>query len=185
MSTGSIVSSETWEEHKDAIVDLWKHKNCKMDKLINEMKRKGLVASKGQFGRQLKKWKITKNRSGNEWKHISNMLSRRSRQGKTSLVLIDGNEVDDGRLRKRTRAFEIPPWLSPGPTPEPMDGIEVCTPTTLIVARSSPSTSSQEALPEPGAVQGSSQSQVVRDIVFEGLPSVDFMEHFNQKGIAH
>ena len=41
---------------------------------------------------------------------------------------MDGEQVDDAKVRKRTREFDIPRWLSPGPTPEPMEGIEIRTP---------------------------------------------------------
>ena len=124
----SSISAQTWETHKSTIVDLWKNQNHKLEDVVQEMRQRGFVASKQQYIRQFKKWQVSKNRTGNEWRYISNVLTRRSRQGKASIVVMGGEQVDDAKVRKRTRDFEIPRWLSPGSTPEPMEGIEVHTP---------------------------------------------------------
>ena len=183
MSTNSTIPAETWEAHKATLLDLWKNKNLPLAKLRSEMEQRGFVASKGQYDRQFKKWKVSKNRAGNEWKYISNILTRRSRQGKSSLVFIDNEEVGEAKLRKRIREYEIPRWISPGPTPEPMDGIDVMTPEALLLAITSPPASVLEDELGADLIHVNRKRSLVVPIDLEGLPSLEFMDLLDQKGI--
>ena len=45
------IPAETWEAHKATIVDLWKKDNYKLEDVVQEMRRRGFVASKQQYTR--------------------------------------------------------------------------------------------------------------------------------------
>ena len=158
MPANPIILAEIWEAHKTIILDLWKQRKLPPTKLSGVMRQQhGFVASKAQYEHQFRKWGISKNRAGGKWKYISKMITRRSGQGKSSMVLIDGEKVDQRKLRKETRRYDIPRVWSRPSTPEPIDGIEILTP------EASPSASLyalQEQQPEAGSIQANSTERL-------------------------
>ncbi|KAI4917734.1 hypothetical protein J4E85_009826 [Alternaria conjuncta] len=69
-----------------------------LSKVAEIMKIYGLYASESQYERQLKTWGIRKNRTRDEWHLINRVVEERRRQGKESIVLINGVEQSKEKL---------------------------------------------------------------------------------------
>jgi hypothetical protein len=66
--------------------------------------------SESQYYLQINKWGIRKNRKGDEWRQIHYHFKERKRQGKKSVVLIDGVEQSEEKI---TREMARPQYRSP------------------------------------------------------------------------
>lgn len=134
MSSRVVTPEESWELHRGTIHDLYIGENFTLKQLADEMKGRGLHASIQQYARRLKRWEISKNKKGDDWKYVSRILRRRSLQSKPSIVFIHGREISPHTWRKETRRYDRPSLMPRDPTPEPMDHVRVCTPTNVVNA---------------------------------------------------
>ena len=53
----------------------------------------GFNATQAQYRRQFEKWGLRKYISTPDWKRIDNVIKRRAKNGKESVVMLRGNEV--------------------------------------------------------------------------------------------
>jgi Ankyrin repeats (many copies) len=72
--------------------------------------------SKPQFVRKLKSWGCRKNTSSNDWKRIARTIQRRQCEGKESIVIINGEQVDNKRLRKELSRYKSAVHRNRGPS---------------------------------------------------------------------
>lgn len=59
--------------------------------------------SKAQYERQFKKWGFRKNQKGPKWKDAHRRIAKRKRDGKDSIVYIDGVLIPRKRIQKEER----------------------------------------------------------------------------------
>ena len=174
------IPQETWEAHRSAITDMYMNKKWTVKQISLTMEARGFTASSSQYVRQLKKWRLSKNATEEEWKYISKTLNRRALLGKTSVVLMHGRELSPTKIRKETRRHHRPSLMRRDLTPEAMENIIVRTPglasdaTNDLSSSQSISASKQENL-STSTTQDASLLPVADD-----LPSTVFMDLLDQ-----
>ena len=129
MSNPRTISPGDWETHKETIERLYIGEDKTLEQLLQYMQHHGFHASKGQYKRQLNKWKISKNISAKDWKRISRIVAARDSIGKTSQIVVQGKTVvSPEKVRKETRRYDLPSFNVRTPSPRLPAGILVCTP---------------------------------------------------------
>lgn len=174
MSSQAAIPADTWEAHRCQIQDLYIAQDLPLAQVISVMSSHGFRASKPQYDRQFKKWSISKNRKAKEWKIISKILARRNREGKTSIVTIDGREIPLGKVSKETRRYDLPSLMPRSPTPELMDYIRVHTPTSFLN-----STLDADGPPQREQLiehQASQNGRPFLSVVVDNIPTLVFMD---------
>ena len=139
------------------------------------MEARGFTASASQYTRQFKKWSLSKNATEEEWKYISKALNRRSLLGKTSVVLMHGQELSPAKIRKETRRHHRPSLMRRDLTPEAMVHITVRTPDLSDATNDSTSsqaiTASDQAKPNESTPEELSSQPVAGEV-----PTAVFMD---------
>ena len=87
---GRAISAEIWESHRPMIYELYINQDLKLDRVNQEMRERGFMASNQQYTRKFKVWKMIKTLKEDEWKYISHRLRSRALQGKPSAVFVHG-----------------------------------------------------------------------------------------------
>ena len=127
----SHITLHNWNAHKETIIDLYIQQDVSLDDLVKHMKSRGFKASRGQYDRQLKKWNVFKNLQEKQWKLVIRTIKDRRAVLRSSEVFFHGRRLPSSRVRKAIQRYDPPKLyqsLSPGPPPELMEDIRVCTP---------------------------------------------------------
>ena len=117
------ISHANWDKHKAYLYDLYITRDKTLSQVIQQAENeqgfrprcvnvRGLDfdhsdsdASKAQYIRQFKKWKLEKNLRGDQWKKIAKVVRNRKTYGKDSEILIKDGRVSDRRLRKEMSRY--------------------------------------------------------------------------------
>ncbi|ETS74192.1 hypothetical protein PFICI_14058 [Pestalotiopsis fici W106-1] len=95
-------SSAEWEHHKITIRNLYLGQDLKLKEVQAQLDDFGFVASKSQYEAKLKEWGFSKNIPVNTWKHVGHKIEKRKREGKDSVISINGVEISAKRVKKET-----------------------------------------------------------------------------------
>ncbi|KAJ9312530.1 hypothetical protein DTO271D3_7232 [Paecilomyces variotii] len=126
----SRIPDKNWEKHKQEIISLYLESGSTLERTMNCMFiNHGFQASKNQYTRKLKDWRIAKNSKSSIWKYADRKLRSRAREGKKSNILLHGTLQSRSKVQKEiarhvtfTSTFEN---MEDASTPE---GITVFTP---------------------------------------------------------
>ncbi|KAK0508381.1 hypothetical protein JMJ35_009465 [Cladonia borealis] len=103
------ISQADWDKHKAYLYDSYITRDKTLSQVIqqaeNEQGFRPSDASKAQYIRQFKKWKLEKNLRGDQWKKIAKVVRNRKTYGKDSEILIKDGRVSDRRLRKEMSRY--------------------------------------------------------------------------------
>ncbi|KAI9678516.1 MAG: hypothetical protein M1822_007459 [Bathelium mastoideum] len=186
MSSQVTITADMWEAHRSKICNLYVDQDMSLDLVMSDMSADGFQASKQQYTRQFKKWRVSKNRKGNEWKLVSKVLTRRDRQGKASVVFINNREIAPERLRKETRRYDLPSLLPKSPTPELMDHIRVCTPPFSLATVSFADTSRSALQLSQSSLHPTVQDGLcLKTIIVDDLPTTKFADLLDRTVETH
>ena len=183
MPSQVTISTESWEARKCEIQDLYVTQDLPLLRVISIMSSHGFQASRPQYARQFKKWHFFKNRKSHEWKSIGKVLASRARQGKTSTVTIDDQEIPFEKVRRETSRYHLPSLMPRSPTPDLAGPIRICTPTNPL--NGALNTSILESASEHGQLIGLRIIQSHRpltSIVLDNIPSLMFMDSLDLEG---
>lgn len=194
-----------WEEKKDTLRELYISENMTLDQVRNVMANSyNFEATNSQYERKSKQWKFRKHCKRTDWVAVSEMVSKRKRDGKESEVIIDGVPVPPKKVRKEISRNDIKYSLtgySRAPTPELPEGFLIRTPLTSpspkIIAQvmaTFPSVSRQElsenmllascVASNPRVHENTSFQESVHIEYFRtmNLPFLDFVAFYDSQG---
>ena len=121
--------SDDWNAHKESIKSLYIEQDVSLDDLVKIMNERGFKATKGQFERRLRSWKMFKNLQEKQWKVVIKKIKIRKAQSLSSDVYFHGRRLPSPKVRKAIQRYDLPKRLSsPSPSPDMMEGIQVSTP---------------------------------------------------------
>ncbi|KAF1828055.1 hypothetical protein BDW02DRAFT_603829 [Decorospora gaudefroyi] len=111
MSRAQRIPEHVWTDHRPRIEYLVKEQKRKLQDVRKIMQSHGLDATISQYERKLKDWGLRKNLTVKAWRKIFSHWEERIRQGKSSLVLIDGvaqskEKIERELARTRNREYE-------------------------------------------------------------------------------
>ena len=155
---------------------MYMNKKWTLKQISLTMEARGFPASPSQYTRQFKKWRLSKNATEEEWKYVSKALNRRSLLGKTSVVLMHGQEVSAAKIRKETRRHHRPSLMRRDFTPEAVEHITVRTP-DLPGDATNDTSSSQTIITSKQARSNKSTTQKLSlEPVADEVPTAVFMD---------
>ncbi|RMJ25732.1 ankyrin repeat-containing protein [Aspergillus sp. HF37] len=119
-----------WEPYKDVLEELYQTKF--LWEVVSIMKEQhNFDKSPSQYTRQFRKWGFSKNWKQHQYEFTAHRLKKRKQEGKNSDVYMNGDLVNNKKLKKelsrhvKASADCLPITGSDAPTP---DGVVVCTP---------------------------------------------------------
>lgn len=132
MAAARSIPLQEWEAHKTAISELYLNQNCTLNEVIRTMENNyGFQASKAQYVRKLKRWKIEKNSTCDKWKFASIQTQKRKLEGKETEITINGKPISAKKLRKEMSRYTRPQLAmneEPDFTTDVQDSVHVRTP---------------------------------------------------------
>ncbi|KAL8957437.1 MAG: hypothetical protein Q9193_005289 [Seirophora villosa] len=101
-------SSQSWQEHRDLIQQLYVDEKRSLPNVIKEVQRlTGFYATERQYKRRISAWSLDKNIKNGEMKAIIAMEAIRLRKGKQSLFYVRGRQVDPKKITRFARRENI------------------------------------------------------------------------------
>ncbi|TVY25720.1 Ankyrin-1 [Lachnellula hyalina] len=123
MSVARSISDAEWEVHKKDISRLYQNQPLSTVMAVMEQDH-GFIAKL--------QWKLSKNSTGDKWKFVARKLEKRKHEGKESATYIDGKLIPKKKIRREISRYcslsSSYTTLHTAPSPEPLPGVEVCTP---------------------------------------------------------
>ena len=171
------IPNAEWDIQKADILDYFIEQDNTLDQLVGHMGRRGFRASKAQFVRQLKEWKVSKNLSKQQWKAIIKQIKvREGSQNPLSDVWFQGRLLPSHTVRKARQRHDRPRLMpSPSPPPDAMEGIEVKTPPASPRNRLVHDLHDPDELQVTTTVNGDScYMRGPIEVVLDGLPFLEF-----------
>ncbi|KAI1452183.1 hypothetical protein F4805DRAFT_463019 [Annulohypoxylon moriforme] len=98
MSRAKPLDPACWEEHEETISTLYENNGLKEVMRIM-LEEHGFEASRSQFEKQVRKWKLKKNHTKEEWSAISRNIAH-NRMGKQSHVYYNGKLIATPKARR-------------------------------------------------------------------------------------
>ncbi|KAH8591385.1 ankyrin repeat-containing domain protein [Bisporella sp. PMI_857] len=134
-----------WERVETVIRTLYLEQDLSLPKLMKEMEEKyDFKATKYQYESQFKKWDIRKYRTAQEWRIVSQKVTKRKREQKETEVILNGISINSKKLRKeilRHRPSLIQSKTSQEEqSPSTPEGFIIRTPPPVVIATSPLST---------------------------------------------
>ncbi|KAL2842919.1 fungal-specific transcription factor domain-containing protein [Aspergillus pseudoustus] len=129
---------DSWETRKDELRTLYITEGMTVCEVQREMRRRfDFHASVKQYRRQFKAWGFEKYRTSADWKIIGYKVMKRHREGKESVVAVNGNVLPDKKLTKETARHTLTTFealqLDHGTVPNTPEGVLIHTPPEIIV----------------------------------------------------
>lgn len=101
------VADALWEDNKDTLRKLYISENMTLDQVRGIMAEShNFEATNSQYERKFKQWKFRKHCKKKDWVTISQVISKRKREGKESEVLMDGALLPLKKVRKEINRNE-------------------------------------------------------------------------------
>ncbi|KAL2812270.1 fungal-specific transcription factor domain-containing protein [Aspergillus granulosus] len=132
---------DCWEIHKGELQRMFIEKRMTVYQVQEEMEELfNFHASVKQYRCKFKEWGFEKYRTSDDWKIIGYKVTKRDRQGKDTVVSMNGEVITDKKLKKETsrhafttlEAFRV----DNGTVPNTPEGFSICTPPEIIVLSS-------------------------------------------------
>ncbi|KIX04176.1 uncharacterized protein Z518_07730 [Rhinocladiella mackenziei CBS 650.93] len=98
-----------WETHKDIMRRLFLTEKMSLRDVMDYMKNTyNFQASKAQYERQFKKWKLREHLKSSDWRAIRRRIENRRRRGKKSDLYVDSILIKGDKIRKETSRHDWP-----------------------------------------------------------------------------
>ncbi|KAI0201061.1 ankyrin repeat-containing domain protein [Astrocystis sublimbata] len=130
------LSEAEWNRHKGEIRKCYVKKRCKLKELVAYFNDLNLDVTESQVSYKLKLWNFRQNASRQAWKFAGHIISKRTRDGKKSEVMLSGVRLEPSTIRKETMRYRSLPKLrqhSPSPEPPSNLPLAVCSPAPIEV----------------------------------------------------
>ncbi|KUJ11067.1 uncharacterized protein LY89DRAFT_236266 [Mollisia scopiformis] len=160
-----------WNQHRDDIIDLYLTEN--MAVICEKMKERGFSATESQYESRLRKWKIHKNGTKEDWKNVCRLVRIRADQGKGSDVYMHGKLIPADKVKRWTSRFLTPMELNnvhQARHPQAPDSFTIKSPKEETSFRF-PTPETQNALP-------------IREIMTANLPSCRLSQSIALRGLT-